>query len=461
MLKFRDRALRDQRGSIAIITALTMVPLLLALGFGVDYALQNQRQEQLAGIADATALYPLSPTMMALSAPAAQMKAQQFWADQASLVTGASVPANTVTVTDTGQGTSILRNVTVSFSGTSTTYISGIAGFATLPIAGHASSASHLAPQINFYLMVDTSPSMAIAATQTDINKMVANTSAQGGCAFGCHESNPVSGDTTGNPTDPSTGKPGDNYFLARKLGVTLRIDLVNQAVSNLINTAVSTASKNNTVYGMSVSTMDYQIGQLFQTGNLSANQAQAVAAVGTLKQLEVAYNGCVTLSNCNAANAGNDQDSNLDLGISTLGNLNYSNYSAATGPGYRLYNPGKGTSNSGDTPQEIIFIISDGVVDAYQGGGRKMVPINTIVDNCTAIKNSGVRIAFLYLTYNPLPSNSFYNSNIAPFQSQIAPAAEACASPGLYTQVNTGGDISGALSNLFQVAVTTARLTV
>ncbi len=451
---------RDRRGNVAVLTALMMIPMVTALGMGADYAMQKQRQDRLAGIADATALYALTPTLMTYTSTTAQTKAQQFWASQAAMVGGTSGVTDTITVTDTPQGTAVLRTVAVSFSGTSSTYLTSLIGVTSLPLAGSAGASSKLAPQINFYLLVDTSPSMAIAATQADINTMVSNTSAQGGCAFACHESNPVSGDTAGNPTDPSTHQPGDNYFLARKLGVTLRIDLVNQAVSSLMSTASTTATKNNTTYGVSVSTIDYRVGQLYQTNNISTHLSAAKSAVGTLDQLEVAYNGCIIYNNCNANNAGNDQDSFLDLGISTLGTLNSAAYSSANTPGYQMYTPGQGTGNTGDSPQEMLFIISDGVIDAYSNGNRVMAPINTLVDNCTAIKAKGIRIAFLYLTYNPLPTNSFYNSNIAPFQSSIATAAQACASPGLFTEVNTGGDITSALTNLFQVAVTTARLT-
>ena len=81
-------------------------------------------------------------------------------------------------------------------------------------------------------------------------------------------------------------------------------------------------------------------------------------------------------------------------------------------------------------------------------------------MDNCTAIKNRGIRIAFLYTTYYPLPTNSFYNSYVAPFQSQIAADAQNCASQGLFFQVDTGGNISDALQTLFLRAVSTARLT-
>jgi hypothetical protein len=49
----------------------------------------------------------------------------------------------------------------------------------------------------------------------------------------------------------------------------------------------------------------------------------------------------------------------------------------------------------------------------------------------------------------------------IAPFQPNIGPNLQSCASPGLYFSVTTDQDISAALVNLFKTAVATApRLT-
>ena len=77
----------------------------------------------------------------------------------------------------------------------------------------------------------------------------------------------------------------------------------------------------------------------------------------------------------------------------------------------------------------------------------------------CTTIKNRGIRIAVLYTTYLPLPTNAWYNSYIAPFQPNIGSTLESCASPGLYFQVSTDQDISSALISLFNTAVATAHL--
>jgi hypothetical protein len=68
-------------------------------------------------------------------------------------------------------------------------------------------------------------------------------------------------------------------------------------------------------------------------------------------------------------------------------------------------------------------------------------------------------KVAVLYTTYLPLPTNAWYNSWIAPFADQIAAKMQSCASPGLYFEVGPNQGISEAM-NAFQKAVAMARLT-
>jgi Flp pilus assembly protein TadG len=77
----------------------------------------------------------------------------------------------------------------------------------------------------------------------------------------------------------------------------------------------------------------------------------------------------------------------------------------------------------------------------------------------CTKIKQRRIFIAVLYTEYLPLPTNSWYNDWIAPFQSDIEPNMESCASPGLFFQVTTDGDITAAMQTLFQETISSARL--
>ncbi|HKY85462.1 MAG TPA: hypothetical protein VJL90_01740, partial [Pseudorhodoplanes sp.] len=70
------------------------------------------------------------------------------------------------------------------------------------------------------------------------------------------------------------------------------------------------------------------------------------------------------------------------------------------------------------------------------------------------------IKIAGLYTTYLPLPTNDWYSTWIKPFSSEIGPNMEKCASPGLYFEVSPTQGISDAMTKLFQKVVQQARLT-
>ena len=121
------------------------------------------------------------------------------------------------------------------------------------------------------------------------------------------------------------------------------------------------------------------------------------------------------------------------------------------------------GTGASGSSPQGVLFIVTDGVEDkkatscAYpmivlSGFKRCMQPFD--VTTCTTVKNRGIKIAILYTQYYPLPSDSFYQQYVAPFQSSIGTNLQNCASAGLYFSVTTDNDITSALSAMFNSAV-------
>lgn len=424
---------RSRGGNVAIITALMMFPLTFALGMGIDYTFAKRRQDQMNGIADAAALAGVTPSRMTQATSVSQTAALNMFTAQLATVSGVTYsPSNLrVTAVDVVSASTVQRTVTVTYSAASQNIFSSLLGMTTLPVSGSASATSNVAPNIDFYVMLDSSPSMEIAATQAGINTMVANTASQGGCAFGCHETHPAA-DNLGNPGGE------DNYALARNLGVTLRIDLVNLATQNLMTYAQTTSVQNNAAYRAAIYTIDYNFNTL---QSLTNNLNTAKASAANINAVTVYDNNCLTQANCNS-----DEDSYLDFGLAGVNGA--------------MPTPGNGSKNAGDTPQEVLFIVSDGVVDQLLGGSRVMAPINTRANWCTTIKNRGIRIAFLYTTYNPLPTNAFYNGNIAPFQSQIATEAQNCASPGLFFQVSTGGDISAAMTLLFQKAVATARLT-
>ncbi len=441
------RFARNERANVAMIFGLAAVPLIYLTGMAIDYTWAVDRQVQLNAAADAAALAGVTPTMMTQTQSVAQTFATSTFNAQASAIAGVTSPVPNVTVSANGP----VRTVTVNYTANSQNAFPTLLGRNTIALFGTSQATAGTSPNIDFYLLLDDSPSMAIAATAADITTMVNNTKSQGGCAFGCHETNPAA-DNLGNPGGE------DNYALARNLGVTLRIDNLRTAAQNLMTTAQTTATKYKAAYRMAIDTFDVGLNTIQA---LTANLATAKTAAGNINMLTVYDNNCLTKGNCN-----NDEDTDFQNAMSKMNPI--------------LPNPGSGTNNAGDTPQEILLIVTDGVIDATSAslnysssygnfccGNRQESTINPLdgtgsevqADWCTTVKNRGIRIAVLYTEYLPLPTNNWYNQKVSSFQPNIGNQLQACASPGLYTKVQTGGDISAALAALFQLAVQSAYL--
>jgi Flp pilus assembly protein TadG len=403
------RFLRDEKGNLSVMFALILVPAVGLIGMSVDYTMAAKRKALLDGIADSASLAAVTPAMLSQTDQTSIDAATALFNSQVSSIRGVGNVSLQVTPQDNG----LSRSVTVSYATTSATLFGSFLGKSSISISGQSQATNSVPPNIDFYLLLDNSPSMAIAATTSGINTMVANTPDQ--CAFGCHEA-----DTS----------PNDYYGLARRLGVTLRMDLVSQATQNLMATAKSTSAANNAAYRAAIYTFNIGFNTIASlTSNLSTAQSQAA----NIQLYEVPYQ-----------NWNNDTITNYTNAMNQINSI--------------MPNPGNGTGAKGDKPQEVLFFVTDGVEDETVGGAR----VQSLMDPsyCTTIKNRGIRIAVLYTTYLPLPTNSWYNTYIKPFQSNIGPTLQSCASPGLYFQVSTDQDISAAMIALFNTAVATAHLT-
>jgi Flp pilus assembly protein TadG len=494
-----SRFVRSREGSVAIITALAIIPMSLLVGAGIDYGMAADRQSQLEGYADAAALSAVTPTMMTENNSQAQAVAVNSFNAQASALT--QITYNNADVTATVTTTSgNVRTAVISYNVPYNTFFASLLGMNTIALKGSSTATGGLPPNIDFYLLLDNSPSMAIAATSAGIATMINNTQGQCdsapyggsscGCAFGCHEINPGGENhyiptNTGSPLCTASdnyrwcnvsglGNPNgeDNYALARSLGVTLRIDLLNQAAQNLMATAQSMESGNDAHYRAAIYTIDPALpvsgpNSLPTTAlqTLTSNLSAAETSAANLSMLEVYDNSKLTSSVNN-----DDTDTDFQAALNSINTT--------------MPNPGSGTNNKGDTPQEILFVVTDGVDDAVQSKTvslaaaygslygaapyRLQATINPLnksgsevlsPDYCATIKARGIRIAILYTEYLPIPNNGWYSSYVAPIQANVGPQLQACASPNLYSVVTTDGDISAALQQLFNAAVESAYL--
>lgn len=478
MLRRVDRFWRARRANVATTFALSIVPIMFALGMTVDYGYAVKVRAKMNAAADAAALSTVTSSSMALTTAQVQASAKTLFNAQVAAIGRVSYDSTSypvVTVQDVVQNNQRVRTATVSYQATAQNAFGNFLGRSTITIGGASTATASTSPNIDFYLMLDTSPSMAIPSTQAGINAMNAATPYQDGgvgCAFACHENypsresnggtrrNPVFGNQ-GCPDDPRS-RPGpclDNYTIARNLGLTLRSDLVNQAVVNLVDTARNTAAATGAVYQLAGYTFDATTNVAFPLQ--LPTDATKTAAAANINMLVV-----------DSENSNNgDQNTVFDDWGSTKGAFTV--LRSAMGQAYNGAGAGSGTNNVGDHPQQILMIVTDGVADEPYNGTRIYNPaggttnlVTNLNTTCTSIKaNTNVRIAVLYLVYNPLPlkngsgGQTWYAGHVAPLQNNISPTLQNCASPGLFFQVNTGGDVSSAMNTLFQAAVRTARL--
>lgn len=65
-----------------------------------------------------------------------------------------------------------------------------------------------------------------------------------------------------------------------------------------------------------------------------------------------------------------------------------------------------------------------------------------------------GIKISILYADYHAVTADAWYNSHIKPFQAEIGPALQACASPGLFYDAGLdAADLGADLVKLFNAA--------
>jgi Flp pilus assembly protein TadG len=459
------RFARNRSANVAVIAALTMVPIIFLLGMTLDFTQALRKKEQLDAAADAAAIAAVRPAMLMQSDTVAQSTANAIFMSVANNMSGlVATPTPTITITDSG----LQRTVAVSYTAAAVNnFPKVLVNTASWPINGSATAQASSAPNMNFYLLMDDSPSMGIGATLADINNLITATapskqpaSSSQNCGFACHETN-ISHD----------GGTKDNLTIARNNSVTLRIDLVTNAVNQLLNTWANCpqtgvsggvmqcmSALNNTTYKAALYTFDTGLNTLATL----TTPTSAGTQVSDIALMSVLYQNCVTSSSCNT-----DYGTNIAGALSSLNGI--------------MPNPGLGSNSTGDTPQEVVFLVTDGVEDkivsscpnaTFAGNSRCQQPLDTAM--CTTIKNRGIKIAILYTEYLQLinlgPSqnitDSWYMSWVNPYDGptsstgQIAQNLQACASPGFFSDVQTGGDISTALTNLFiKVASSTASL--
>src|SRR5215218_1795119 len=349
-----NRFRRDKAGNVAVIFAIASVPILTAVGCAVDYSRATQIRAKLQASIDAASVGSVSkssPGFIAAGSmtsdgpiPAGVADATNIFNANMNGVNGYTPGSMTAAMT---KKASIITS-TLNFSATVPTMFLGLIGKNTVTVTGSSTATTSMPLYIDFYLLLDNSPSMGVGATPADVAKMVNNTSDQ--CAFACHDLN-----------------DNKNYYkLAKSLGVTTRIDVLRSATQSLMDTAAATQTYSNqfrmAIYDFGAAASSAGLRALF---SLSGSLSSAKSAAGNIDLMTV-----------NGQNENNDQDTQFS---SIMPQINTA-----------ISAPGAGTSSA---PMKYLFFVSDGVADEYNPGciktptsaGRCQSPIDTAL--CTTIK--------------------------------------------------------------------------
>ncbi|MDE2303401.1 MAG: hypothetical protein KGK11_12660 [Sphingomonadales bacterium] len=509
----------DASGNILMLMGFAILPLTFVVGMAVDYSRAEKLQTKLNAAADAAVLAAVDYSMMQQSDANAQAAAYAMFKSQVQGLSGLIIDLPSdyhLTYTPAG-ALNNGRTITVTYTAKSQNIFGGILGSPTLPITGSSKATAAVAPNINFYLMLDTSPSMLLPSTSAGLANIRAATSTShlaNGCDFACHNQNPhndniyvqntsgqdiwldktgaahavslvfANGDVctancgtstrteprnaviVGNITDVGS-QYADGVWLTQNYStlysgggtIDLRVNDETAAAQQLIPFAQNQAALNQVTYQIQMFGFGYGSPTALTSSMTNVNNLSASSVPDLLAMQPLWYkNNCITAINCI-----NDEATSFQTMLGYMNTL--------------MPNPGTGQSST--SPKEVLFLVTDGMDDEATPvsplgsngnnisgtrwvGGLAQSEINT----CTAIKNRGIMIAVLYTQYLPdaLTGDSWSQSYVANYVKNVQPALVSCAStasdgtPLVYT-VTTDQNIASALQALFALAVEASHL--
>jgi Flp pilus assembly protein TadG len=444
--KLLGRFRKSERGNLALILALTALPVIVAAGAAVDMDRVMLEKSKYNSYADTAALVAANQISGVTTTSQAKANAENAFKANAVQNDFGTITSAVATVTDS----SGKRTVTLTYSVAVKMTFMGMVGAKTVNIGGTSTVVGGTPLYSDFYVLLDNTPSMGLAATTTDIKNLenLTKNSVDGQCAFACHV---VNTDKKGIVTENHNSPDEDFYPTATSNNITLRIDTVKSAVSSMITTA-QTNQTALTHFRFSL----YDFGKSAETAaltNVSAlnsNLAQVSSDAGKIGLMTVPYQ-----------NYNDDSQSDLISVLTAMSNIV----------------PASGDGSTQAKSQKYLFFVSDGVNDSLLTGSNKcneklsqydssrcQEPVSPAL--CQALKNNNVTVVAIYTTYLPVSSkyapfidNSWYDAYVDPYNngpfspspnSKIAQNMKSCASPGYYQEVGPDDSISSVLNQMF-----------
>ena len=440
----------DRKGAIAIMFAVSLIPLLPLFAFTVDYGVVSLTKAKLDAAADSsilTATVAAANTYVGnggnlAQAQTAGQNAGKEWYNKQLLMAGFSMnpappdPQIDINLTNT------TFTASLSYTATSPSYFGSLLGKSFYNLSGGSNSSYVLPGYLDLVMMIDNSPSMEIIADlanwpgysdylRNNYNSMWKGPAQSKDCMFACHDVNTVS----------DTSKPNtDLYYIAeeyaKKININLlRIDVVGAAIQSVLQAVQATQANDH--YRVGLYTFSDSVQQIFALSSDFSGAATAAKAI-----LPIA--------------SGSGSRTNLPPVVSSMISKGY------------LTAAGDGLSSK--TPKKALLLITDGTNNT---GNDNITPFD--YTQCQKIKDLKIDIYVMYTQYYPVKQyypgstnpnakgretwyDHVYETYILPLQSptdQIQANLRNCAStPDKYYSVSDAASIKTALTNILTAAL-------
>jgi len=423
---------RNSQGTVAILFAVALLPLLMAAGGAVDYAATLRAKQSLDTLADSAAL--------ATAEFASQEYRNNNWNWNAAGVSAgrktfaAGVVPNRADITVGTPSISVsmsgqIMTATVSYGATVKTNLLKIARINTMNVSNTMTTSVTVAKYTDLHVVIDNSQSMGMAASAADEN--IIQTALGTTCFLGCHINAWAGADTVA------------SY---RAAGATLRIDVIkNAVVQSLTNLMNSTASGTVRV---AIYTFNNRLTQVYP---LSSNLSAAITAASSV---DLSTDGGGT---------------NITYSLNSLNAV--------------LPTPGSGMNAS--SPKGAVLLFTDAVQDHEQftlatgvwANDPNWVPYSPSVYNmwdyqpidpggCAPIKSKGYSMLVLNAQYVITSTDLAEQSRYGDIKNIVLPAVPAniqsCSSgAGYFYSANSPAQINAAVTSMFASAANNvARVT-
>lgn len=433
---------RNRGGNVAIVVALSLVPMILAVGASIDYIRAYNVRQRMQSDLDAALIASVRQIDTADTVALKQSVSKWFNAQADSSYSVGDIEIDTAN-----------QRITATASGIVPTSLMKIADIENVPVSVASSVKGPSTSYLNVYFVIDKSPSMLLAATTAGQQAMYSGI----GCQFACH---------TGDAHTVSGVKYANNYAYALSKSIKLRADVAVEAVNEVIDLIDEADASHSRI----------KVG-LYSVGDTATEVLAPTTETSTARK----------------------RLSDGSYGLTSATSTNYTYFDVALAALKQKVGAG-GDGSSSAKPLKLVLLLTDGVqskrewvTDGVKWSGstittpgpswNKVAPLNP--DWCAYLKDQANTMAVLYTEYLPLTGDWGYNNTVGATMSSakwkstwggtmesgvsssitrhdyIPYALSDCASSkSLFISAASSADIVAGLSALFTQYLASVRLT-